>query len=127
MWSGDFSDRTDQLFDFAWYNDYILDKILGQFFGNVDSSLLNWNAKVQKIDNIIAAWRQRDLSYKGKALIINSLLPSSLWYNVTSFAVPPWVIFWCNKHPLVNQEVLALPLKEGGFNIPRLETKSPSL
>ena len=133
LWSGDFSDRTDQLFDFSWYNDYIPDKILGQFFGNVDCSLLNWNAKVQKIDNIIAAWRQRDLSYKGKALIINSLLTSSLWYNVTSLAVPPWVImhieravynfFWSNKHPLVNREVLALPLKEGGFNIPRLETK----
>ena len=122
-----------ELFDFAWYNDYIPDKILGQFFGNGNCSLLNWNAKVKKIDNIIAAWRQRDLSYKGKALIINSLLTSSLWYNVTSLAVPPWVImhieqavykfFWSNKHPLVNREFLALRLKEGGFNIPRLETK----
>ena len=99
----------------------------------MDCSHLNWNSKVQKIDNIIAAWRQRDLSYKGKALIINSLLTSSLWYNVTSLSVPSWVItqmeqavynfFWGNKHPLVNRDLLALPLKEGGFNIPRLGTK----
>ena len=41
LWSGDFSNRTDQLYDFAWYNDYIPNKILGQFFGNVDCSLLN--------------------------------------------------------------------------------------
>ena len=137
LWSGDFSDRTDQLFDFAWYNDYIPDKILGQFFGNVDCSLLNWNAKVQKIDNIIAAWRQRDLSYKGKALIINSLLTSSLCYNVTSLAVPPWVIthieqavynvFWSNKHPLVNRELLALPLKEGVSTYHALKQKSEPL
>ena len=31
--------------------------------------------------------------------------------------------FWNNKHPLVNRDILALPLKDGGFNIPRLETK----
>ena len=92
MWSGDFSNRTDQLFDFAWYNDSIPDKILGQFFGKVDCSLLNRNAKVKKIDNIIAAWGLRDLNYKEKALIINSLLTSSLSYNVTSLAVPRWFI-----------------------------------
>ena len=66
-------------------------------------------------------------------LVINSLLTSSLSYNVTSLAVPPWVImhieqavynfFWSKKHPLVNQKLMALPLKEGGFNIPRLEIK----
>ena len=133
LWSGDFSNRTDQLYDFAWYNDYSPDKILGQFLGNVDCSLLNWNAKISKINNIIAAWRQRDLSYKGKALIINSLLTSTLGYNVTSLSVPSWVItqieqsvynfFWGDRHPFVNRDILALSLKEGAFNIPRLETK----
>ena len=47
--------------------------------------------------------------------------------------MPSWAIsqiehaiygfFWKNKHPLVNRDILALPLREGGFNIPRLETK----
>ena len=41
LWSGDFSNRTDQLYNFASYNDYIPDKIVGQFSGNVDCSLLN--------------------------------------------------------------------------------------
>ena len=61
LWSGYFSNRTDHLYDFAWYNDYIPDKILSQIFGNVYCSLLNWNAKISKINDIIAAWRQRDL------------------------------------------------------------------
>ena len=36
-------------------------------------------------------------------------------------------IFWDSKRPLVNRDTLALPLKEGGFNIPRLETKIQAL
>ena len=133
LWSGSLSYRTDQIYGFDWFNDFIPEKVLGQFFGNVNCTTMNWNVKVQKINNIIAAWKHRDISYKGRALIINALLTSTLWYNVTSLAVPPWAIaqieqsiygfFWDNKHPLVNRDILALPVKEGGFNIPRLESK----
>ena len=31
--------------------------------------------------------------------------------------------FWNYKHPLVSREILALPLGEGGFNIPLLQTR----
>jgi len=89
--------------------------------------------KVKKINNIIAAWKHRDLSYKGRPFIFNSVLPSTLWYNVTSQAVPLWAItqieqaiysfFWDNKHPLVNREILALPNREGGVNFPPLQSK----
>ena len=34
----------------------------------------------------------RELSYKGKALVINGLLTSNLWYNVMSLLVPSWAI-----------------------------------
>ena len=133
LWCGSLRHRVDQLYGFDWYNDCIPDKILGQYFGNIDCSRRNWEGKIQKINNIIGAWCHRDLSLKGRALLINSLLTSTLWYNVTSLAVPSWAIsqiedaiygfFWKNKHPLVNRDILALPLREGGFNIPRLETK----
>ena len=133
LWCGAFAHRTDQLHDFDWYNDYIPEKILGQFFGNVDCAQKNWEAKLQKINRIIGAWRHRDLSLKGRALLINTLLTSTLWYNVTSLPVPPWAsaqieqaiysFFWNYKRPMVNRDILALPLKEGGFNIPRLETR----
>ena len=74
LWCGAFSRRTDQLHGFRWFNDYIPEKILGLYFGNV----VNWDAKIQKINNIIAASRHRDLSYKGKALVVNGLLASTL-------------------------------------------------
>ena len=47
--------------------------------------------------------------------------------------MPPWAVtqierliydfFWNYKHPLVNRNILALPLGEGGFNIPLLQTR----
>ena len=92
LWCGAFAQRTDQLFGFEWYNDFIPDKILGQYFGNVDCTQRNWEAKIQKIQNIVAAWRHRDLSFKGRALLINTLLTSTLWYNFTSLSMPPWAI-----------------------------------
>ena len=92
LWCGAFKERTDQLHGFDWYNDYIPEKILGLFFGNVDCTKLNWDIKIQKINNIIAAWRHRELSYKGKALVINGLLASTLWYNATSIPIPSWAI-----------------------------------
>lgn len=68
------------------------EKILSHFLANVDCTTMNSNVKVQKINNIIAAWRHRDLSYKGRALIINTLLTCTLWYNMTSLPVPYWAI-----------------------------------
>jgi exonuclease III len=137
LWCGAFVERTDQLYGFEWYNDYIPEKILGLFFGNVDCTRLNWEVKIQRINNIIASWRYRELSYKGKALVINGLLTSTLWYNATSLPMPAWAIsqietsiydfFWNYKRHLVNKDILALPVQQGGFNIPRIETKIQSL
>ena len=48
LWCGAFSQRTEQLHDFDWYNDFTPEKILGQYFGNVDCSQINWETKIQK-------------------------------------------------------------------------------
>ena len=69
--------------------------------------------------------------------MINGLLASTLWYNATSIPIPTWAIlqieqslydfFWSYKRHLTTKDILALPLKEGGFDIPRLQTKIRSL
>lgn len=78
LWCGAFAHTTEQLRDFDWFNEFIPEKILGQFIVKVDCTRRNWEAKIQKINNIIAAWRHRALSYEGKALVINGLLTSTL-------------------------------------------------
>ena len=55
LWSGAFAHRTDQPYGFEWFNQYIPEKILGQYFGNVDCTQLNWNHKVEKIKNIVTS------------------------------------------------------------------------
>ena len=107
---GAFSRPTDQLHGFEWFNDYIPENIFGQFIGNIDCSRTNWESKIQKINNIVDAWRHRDLSFNGKAFVINGILTSTLWYNATSLSLPSWAVtrigqavyrfFWIYKHPL---------------------------
>ena len=92
LWSGSLKHRTDQLLNFDWYNTYIPEKILGTFFENVDCTRLNIDRRLQSLRNTIVAWKHRDLSFKGKALVINGLLTSTLWYTVTSVNLPPWAI-----------------------------------
>ena len=137
LWTGQFKDRTDQLLGFEWYNNYIPDKILGIYFGNTDCTTLNLDGKIQKLKGITNAWTHRDLSYKGKALVINGLLTSILWYLATTIHIPQettkdleqiiYQFFWNKKAPLTNREVLALPLLSGGFNIQRIELKIQAL
>ena len=133
LWSGSLKHRTDQLLNFSWYNTYIPEKILGTFFGNTDCTRLNLDRRLQSLRNTIAAWKHRDLSFKGKALVINGLLTSTLWYTLTSVHLPPWAVteleteiynfFWDYKKPLTTRDIIALPLAEGGFNVHRLQTK----
>ena len=49
LWCGAFAWPTDQVYGFDWFNDYIPDKILGQFLSSVDCTKLNWDCKVKKI------------------------------------------------------------------------------
>ena len=48
LWSGAFSRQMDQLHRFKSFNDFIPDKFLGQFVGNIDCSQTNWESKIQK-------------------------------------------------------------------------------
>ena len=48
------------------------------------------------------SWRHRELSFKERALLINSLLTSTLWYNVT-YPYPPGPL-----HRLNNQSTVSM-------------------
>ena len=92
LWSGSRIDRTDTPTNFHWYNDQLPDKILGLFVGNVDSTMKNVEHKINTIKNTIAAWKHRDLSLKGRALAINGLLTSRLWFHAINISIPDWAV-----------------------------------
>ena len=103
----------------------------------MDCTQENLKPRIQKINNTIKAWQHRELSFKGKTLVINGLLTSTLWYTATSTAMPPWAIselekaiynfFWDNKSPPTNRDVLALPTSAGGFDIHHIQSKIAAL
>lgn len=109
LWSGPLVHHTDQLLNFTWYNDFIPDKILGLYFGNTDCTRVNLEPRIRTITKTIAAWKHHDLSFKGRALVINGLLTSTLSYTVTTLHIPAWAttelknaiydFFWNNKCP----------------------------
>ena len=93
----------------------------------------NVEHKINTIKNTIAAWKHRDFSLRGRALVINGLLASTLWFHAINISIPDWAVtkietliyefLWNYKRPLLNRDILSLPLAEGGLNIPRIAVK----
>lgn len=69
--------------------------------------------------------------------MINGLLTLTLWYLATNIYFPSWAIqeieeliynfLWNDKKPLLNRDILALLITEGGLNIPRVADKIQAL
>jgi len=66
VWSGSLKLCSMNLLNFQWYRDYLPDKILGIYFGNIDCTKINIEPRIKKIKDTIAAWKSRDLSLKEK-------------------------------------------------------------
>ena len=46
---------------------------------------------ITAMEKALNSWRQRSLSYRGKALVINALALSRVWYVASVIHVPGWV------------------------------------
>ena len=100
---------------------------MGADFGSGNLEQENWNPRLKSFRNVLNSWRQRSLSFQGKALIANALALSGLWYVASILPVPDWVIkeintvlfdfFWSGKKDLVARNVVVQPRSSGGFGI----------
>ena len=81
MWFGSMAGRGDGPVNIKWKTDFI--KILGIFFtmSSRDFECLNWIFWVEKSAKRLDSWKFRNLSLKGKSMIINTLALSGLWYT----------------------------------------------
>ena len=131
LWIGANKHRTDQLHGISWRNDKI--KIIGYFFGNCDIEHDQWDDKVEKFCKTLNLWKPRDLSLRGKALIINQLAASKLWYIATIYPLPEWAnkqitaaiwnFFNRDKPQQVKRAVCELPRDQGGHAIININQK----
>ena len=55
-------------------------KVLGVFIGVGNLEEANWRPRITAVENVLASWRQRQLTFRGRALVINVLALTRVWY-----------------------------------------------
>lgn len=72
-------------------------KILGIYVGLGNLEEDNWGPRICAVEKTLLSWRQRNLSFRGKALVINALALSRIWYVASLVHMPPWVLRMLNS------------------------------
>ena len=67
-------------------------KILGIFCGSGNVEEINWRPRIVAVKNVLNSWRQRNLSFRGKALIVNALALARIWYVAGLLHLPAWTL-----------------------------------
>ena len=96
-----------------------------------------WKPCISAVENTLLSWRQHILSFHGRALVINALPLSRVWYVASLIRMPPWVFgellqlvfsfFWKNKKDLVSHSVVVQAPSVGGFSVVDVKLKVQSL
>ena len=112
-------------------------KTLGVFVGPGDLEVDNCQPRIDAVEKVLSSWRQWYLSFKGKALVINALPLSRVWYVASLIYMPNWVtlklvrlafhFFWGGKCELVCRSVVVQPPDKGGFSVVDVQQKFSSL
>ena len=89
LWLGAWNGRADSPVAIEWGSVKL--KILGVFLGPLASAEDNWRPRISAVENVLLSWRQISLSFRGKALIINALALSRIWYVASLVYMPPFV------------------------------------
>ena len=95
LWLGAWSGRLDCPVAISWSSTMI--KVLGIFLGPGDLAETNWRPRITTVMNVLNSWRQRSLSYGGRALVVNALALSRVWYVASLIHVPRLVISELNS------------------------------
>ena len=134
LWLGPWRHRTDPPVSLRWSSSRL--PTLGTVIGPDVTEIENFQPRIDALQNVLNSWRQRQLSFRGKALVVNALALSGLWYVVSCLAVPSWVIaavnkeiysfLWSNKKELVSRNAIHQPTAEGGLGFPSFQLRIPA-
>ena len=135
LWLGAWRNRLDSPVAITWNSDKI--KTLGVFVGYGDLKEANWHPMIDAVECCLNSWRSRSLSFSSKALVINPLALSRIWYVASLVFMPPWVCrelnkiifnFFCSgKRDLVARNAVIQPPDLGGFSVVPIQFKVYSL
>ena len=108
-------------------------RVLGCRLGSCDISKENWDRVSEKAEEAIESHKTRDLSLRGKAIIINSVVLSKLWYVGRIFLLPNNYLeslntsifkgFLWKSTEWIARETLYLKPSDGGIGLINIELK----
>ena len=132
---GSWRGRLDAPVPIKWTTAFI--KVLGVYLDNVNLEEENWQPGINAVEKCLNSWRSRSLSYSGKALIVNALALSRVWYIASLISMPDWVasglntlvfcFFWRGKRDFVARDVVYHSTLQGGFGVVSVRYKVHAL
>ena len=114
-------------------------KILGVWFSRNEGEMdkLNFTPRLEKMQNVLNIWRQRDLTLKGKITIIKSLGISQILYVMNMLFVPKWVIvksekilynfLWNDKPEKIRRKTICAQIDKGGLKMVTIDIMIKSM
>lgn len=125
---GDIQLSSNPSREIIWRNSV---KILGIVFSKENNDLKDYQENflpaLNKMKSITSDWTWRNISLKGKTVILNSLIFPIIHYQCTMLHVTPRVIseinkitnqfLWNGKRPKISRACLELPPAKGGYNL----------
>jgi hypothetical protein len=138
LWLGMNRSRIKENFlNFSWDNNTL--QSLGITLSNT-SKYINrqWDESIKTISKKIDSWKRFNLSIKGKAIIINQTLLSSLWHLAFTIPIPSdkkiktierkiESFLWNNSTVKTPRQISKLAVDQGGLNIIDVKKKLESL
>ena len=130
MYLGKWKNRSDHPFGITWVPNA---KLLGYRYGyNINEDDM-WSKLYLKFDNTMNLWRNRQLSFKGKSIVLNSICINEILYYVSAGIIPShyrtlfqrscFRFIWASTYEPVGRNTLYLPFREGGLNVPYIKLK----
>lgn len=130
MFLGKWKSRSDHPFGISWVEST---KLLGNTLGNFISDDDIWSKTLGKIQKTLNNFKSRNMSFRSKSYVINSLALSKLWYlgstNLISghylklFEKSVFDFIWSYKAEPLKRETLYLPFNLGGQNLINISLK----
>ena len=133
MLIGAWMSRANLPVQLNWSNIFIT--VLGCRLANDDT--VDWDSLLSRFQGQLALWKQRQLSFRGRALISNMLGLSIFWYQATIFDMPKLVIHeinkllfpfvWGKKREWMARTSVTQPLAAGSLGVVDVAKKVSSL
>lgn len=108
-------------------------KILGVHFKEGDAANYNWLERLEKVRLRLGSWKNKGLTYVGKALIIKIEVLALLGYLASVYPMPlrlnryltreVFWFMWGKKYEYIGRVDMCRPIEEGGRGVPSLPTK----